>query len=143
MEKLKKQEMDAHSLYALNSNSKDTQRTLLPLTHQIPLTRLLYHHPRPLTSQHKDLNQHVDATVKLVETNVEKEAQFSLSRSLEFDNGDFGDATEPLFKVDKFIALSMPQLRNAASHSTHNDESHETIMQDLTCFLDDISSDSV
>ena len=132
MEKLKKQEMDAHSLYALNSNSKDTQRTLLPLTNQIPLTR-----------QHKALNQHVDATVKLFETNVEKEAQFSLSRSLEFDNGDFGDATEPLFKVDKFIALSMPQLRNAASHSTHNDESHETIMQDLTCFLDDISSDSV
>ena len=42
MEKLKKQELDAHSLYALDSTSKDTQRTLLPLT-----------------CHHKALNQHV------------------------------------------------------------------------------------
>ena len=133
MEKLKKQELDAHSLYALNSTSKDTQRTLLPFTSN----------SWPLISQQKALNKHVEATIKLVETNAEKEAQHFLSRSLEFDNGDFGDATEPLLKVDKLMALSMPQLRNAASHSTHNNESQETIMQDLTCFLDDISSDSV
>ena len=130
MEQLKKQELDAQSLYALDSTSKDTQRTLLPLT-----------------NEHKALNQSIQTTVKPAVTNAEKEPDF-FSRSLEMHNGDSSDVyhcdvTEPLPRVDRSRTSSMLQLPIATSHSTHNEESQESLMQDLTSFLDEVSSISV